>query len=743
MTHQNNTNAIGTRLFRIDAEGKVTGDTLYPSDINIEGQLWMKIRYSDRVHARVVSVDTTEAKALPGVIAIYTAQDIPNNEYGLTMFDQPVLCGPNSNKIGGDVVRCLADQVAVVVAENEKIASTAVRLINVEYEDLPIVTDPAEALQPSAPQLHPEVENNTICHYKVRYGDMDAGWNNADVVIEGEFATGYQEHAYLQPEAGLSYIDDEGRVTVIVGGQWVHEDQDQICHALNLPPEKVRVIYPAVGGAFGGREDMSVQIILALATWKLERPVKIIWSREESILYHHKRHPTQIKAKWGATQDGLITAIEAEIIGDAGAYNYTTNKVMGNAHLMVVGPYYVPNAHLDTYGVYTNNIPCGAFRGFGAPQAAFAAEGMMNRLALALDIDPVELRMKNILRDGVETITGGPHPDGVSIPQVVESCAEESDYWQKSNNHWQRLALEQPADSSKRRGVGFGCAYKNVGFSFGFPEENWATIELHGGAEIERVVLRSAGAEVGQGAHTAFVQMAAQAVGVSVDKVELIAQDTAETQNSGSVSASRMTFMAGNAIRGAAEEALKNWTDEDRPATGTYQYQPPRTTPLDPNTGRSTPNFTYGYVAEAVEVEVDIETGFIRLVRVVCANDVGKIINRTNIEGQVEGAVVQAQGYALMENLVSKEGRILNPFLSTYLIPTVYDIPTEVKSVILEVPNPIGPWGVRGMAEMPFIPLAPAISAAVYDAVGVWIDHLPMTPDTVLAKLQEQGVGIF
>lgn len=743
MTQQSNIKSIGTRQFRVDAKGKVTGETQYPSDINIEGQLWMKIRYSDRVHARVKSIDTSQAEALPGVIAIYTAKDVPNNEYGLTMFDQPVLCGPGSNKDWGDVVRCLADHVAVVVAESEELAAEAVRLIRVNYEDLPIVTDPEEALKSSAPQLHPNAENNTICHYKIRYGDMAVGWEKAEIVVEGEFETGYQEHAYLQPEAGLSYIDDEGRVTVIVGGQWVHEDQEQICHALNLPPEKVRVIYPAVGGAFGGREDMSVQIVLALATLKLERPIKIIWSREESILYHHKRHPVRIKAKWGATRDGYLTAMEARVVGDGGAYNYTTNKVMGNAHLMAAGPYYVPNAHIDTYGVYTNNIPAGAFRGFGAPQAAFAAEGMMNRLALALDMDPVELRLKNVLRDGVETITGVPHPPGVSIPQVVAACAEESGYWEKSGENWQRLALEQPSDPSKRRGIGFGCAYKNVGFSFGAPEENWATIELYGGAEIDKVVLRAAGAEVGQGSHTAFMQMAAQAVGVPIEKVELIAQDTAETQNSGSVSASRMTFMAGNAIRGAAEKALEKWTDEDRPAIGTYRYQPPRTTPLDPQTGQSNPNFTYGYVAEAVEVEIDIETGFIRLVRVVCANDVGQIINRTNIEGQIEGAVVQAQGYALMENLVSEHGQIKNPFFSTYLIPTVYDIPTEVKSVILEVPNPIGPWGARGMAEMPFIPLAPAISAAIHDALGVWIDHLPMTPDTVLSKLREQGIGVI
>lgn len=733
--------AIGSSQGRVDAVAKVTGEAPYPADLNVEDQLWMKIRFSDRVYARIVSIDTSRAEAYPGVVAVFTAKDVPVNEYGLVMKDQPVLCGPGSNKPGGDIVRCLMDNVALVVAETKEIAANAVKLIDVEYEDLPIVTDPEIAMQDGQPRLHAEYPNNILIHYKIRKGDMKVGWAQADVIVEGEYQTGYQEHAFLQPEAGLSYIDDAGRITVVVGGQWAHEDQEQIYHALNLPPEQVRVIYPAIGGAFGGREDMSVQIVLALATWKLQRPIKIEWSREESILYHHKRHPVRVRTRWGATRDGKIVAAEATVIGDAGAYNYTTNKVLGNAHFMVTGPYFVPNAHIDTYGVYTNNIPCGAFRGFGGPQGAFAAEGQMNRLAEALDMDPVELRMRNVLRDGIPTTVGTPLPPGVTIPEVVEACAEQSDWWQKDGDRWQRLQVTQPVDATKRRGIGFACGFKNVGYSFGFPEQSWATIELHGGAEVEEVVVRAAGAEVGQGVHTAITQMAAEATGMPIEKVRLITQDTSETDSSGSVSASRMTFMAGNAIRGAAEEAFAKWHNEDRPAIGRYQYRPPRTTPYDPETGECNPNFTYGYVAEAVEVEVDIETGLVRLVRVVCANDVGKAINPMLIEGQIEGAVVQAQGYALMENLISQDGRILNPYLSTYLIPTIYDVPEEVKSVILEIPNPIGPWGVRGMAEMPFIPLAPAIAAAIHDATGVWVDRLPMTPDVVVAALRKEGIG--
>lgn len=733
---------IGQSMTRIDALGKVTGETPYPGDINLEGQLWLKMRFSDRAHARITAIDTSQAEALPGVVAVFTAKDVPVNEYGLVIKDQPVICGPGSDMPGSDIVRTYMDCVAVVVAETDAIAAKAVKLIDVTYEDLPAVFDMEAAMEDDAPQLHADSPNNIICHYRIRKGDMEAGWSQADVVVEGVYETGYQEHAYLQPEAGLGYIDEEGRVTVIVGGQWVHEDQEQIYHALGLPPEQVRVIYPAIGGAFGGREDMSVQIVLALAAWKLQRPVKTIWSREESILHHHKRHPMRIYSKWGATKDGKIVAAEAKVIGDAGAYNYTSNKVLGNTNLMVTGPYEIDNVHVDTYGVYTNNIPCGAFRGFGGPQGAFAAEAQMNKLAEALGMDPVEVRMKNVLREGSLLTVGTPLPKGVTIPQVVEACAEES-YWRRGDGAWHLNRPPQPDNPALRRGIGFACGFKNVGFSFGFPEQNWATIELHGGAEIEEVIVRQAGADVGQGAHTVFVQMTAEAVGVPVEKVRLLTHDTAKTQTSGSSSASRMTFMSGNAIRGAAQQALQLWQDEERPAIATYQYKPPKTTPYHPETGESEPNFAYGYVAEAVEVEVDIETGHIHVIKVVCANDVGVAINPQQITGQIEGAIVQAQGYAIMEHLISNEGKIQNPFLSTYLIPTVLDVPTEVKSVVLELADPRGPWGARGMAEMPFIPLAPAITAAVHDATGVWFDEIPMTPDRVVTKLREHGIGIL
>lgn len=738
------TKVVGQNIQRLDAVGKVTGETPYPGDINIEGQLWMKLRFSDRAHARVLAIDTAKAEALPGVTRIFTAKDVPHNEYGLVTKDQPVLCGPGSTSqvADADLVRCYMDCVAVVVAETEAIAAQAAALIEVSYEDLPAIFDPEAALQADAPTIHASYPNNVLCHYRIRKGDMVAGWAQADVVVEGEYRTGYQEHAYLQPEAGVGYIDEQGRVTVIVAGQWVHEDQEQIYHALGLPEDQVRVIYPAIGGAFGGREDMSVQIVLALAVHELRRPVKILWSREESILYHHKRHPAIIRAKWGATKDGKVVAAEATVIGDAGPYNYTSSKVMGNANLTVTGTYEIPNIHIDTYGAVTNNIPTGAFRGFGGPQGTLAAEGQMNKLAEALNIDPVEIRARNVFQEGSILSVNTPLPKGVSIPEVVEACAKES-YWTKRNGTWKRKPVEQPSNPALRRGIGFACGFKNIGFSFGFPEQNWATIELHGKVDIEEVVLRQAGAEVGQGAHTVFIQMAAEAVGVPIERVRLIGHDTAETKTSGSASASRLTFMAGNAIRGASAKALEMWKNEERPAIATYQYRPPKTTAYDPETGRSEPNFAYGYVAQAVEVEVDIETGQVRVVRVISANDVGKAVNPQLVQGQIEGAVVQAQGYAVMENLVSVEGKIRNPYLSTYLIPTVLDVPEEVKSVVLEYADPIGPWGARGMAEMPYLPLAPAIIAAVHDATGVWIDSIPLIPERVVGALRQHGIGLL
>ncbi len=728
--------AIGKSLPRIDAAGKVTGATLYPGDWNYEDELWMKILFAQRPHARILRVDTSQAESLVGVVAVLTAKDVPVNEYGLQIPDQPVLCGIGSDKEGADVVRCVGDQVALIVAESEKVAVQARDLIHVEYEELPVLTDPREAMAPGAYKLHPHASDNIAARDRIVKGDVDSAWDKCDVIVEGEYRTPFQEHAYLQPEAGSAYLDEEGRITVRVAGQWTWEDQQQIAHALDLPPERLRVIYDAIGGAFGGREDMSVQIVLALAVMRLaergiRRPVKIIWSREESIIGHCKRHSMIINTAWGATRDGKLVAAEVELISDGGAYMYTSNKVLGNATITCTGPYEFPNARINTYAVYTNNLPGGAFRGFGAPQALFAAEMQMNKLAQALAMSPVQIRLKNVLDDDKLLTVGTPLPGGVSLKRVVEEAGRAGG-WETSGGP----DKTGPAGSPIAKGRGIAAGFKNVGFSLGYQENSWAKVVLEGEAEIEQASLFIAGADVGQGHHTAMVQIAAETLGVPPEKMALVVSDTAVTENSGSASASRLTFLAGNAVKGAAERAMARWRDEERPAVAEYTYLAPKTTPLAQVDGQpSTPNLAYGYVAQSVEVELDTETGVIRVERVVSVDDVGQAVNPQQVVGQIEGAVVQAQGYATLENFQMADGYVLTPHLSTYLIPGVLDIPDRVESIIVEHPDPRGPYGVRGMAEMPYLPLAPALVAAVHDATGVWFDDFPLTPERVLRGL--------
>ncbi len=736
------TNIVGTSVTRIDATGKAKGEALYPGDINMENQTYMKVYYSGHPHAMIRKLNVEKAEKLPGVVAVLTAKDVPVNEYGLIVKDQPVLCGPGSAKKYAEHVRYAAEHLALVIADSEKIAEEALKLIDVEFEDLPIVCSVEEALKPDSFKINPESTTNVFHHIQIRKGDVETAFAKADVIVEADYSTPVQEHVFLQPESGIAYYDEEGRVTIVSAGQSTHEDLEQVAHALGLPEEKVRVIYPAIGGAFGGREDISVQVILGVAAYCLEkrgihRPVKIIWSREESIIGHYKRHPYFLHAKWGATKDGKVIAAEVEINTDGGAYVGKSSKVMGNATLMCTGPYEIPNVKVDSNAIHTNNIPNGAFRGFGGPQGAFEAECQMNKLAEILGLDPVEIRERNILREGSLLSVDTPINPGVSIDKVVEKTALAAG-WKKEGKTWSRDSSHIHATSGLdhiKHGRGFACGFKNVGYSFGAPEFCVATVELHGKTEIEKAILHHAGAEVGQGSHTAFVQMAAEALDLPFEKVELIASDTAYAGWAGSVSASRMTFMAGNSIKGAAKEALEKWRNEERPAISTYTYHPPKTTPFDPETGKCIANFSYGYVAEAVDVEVNTETGEITILNVICGNDVGKAVNPQQVVGQVEGAVVQAAGYGTMENFIQKDGLVQTRYLSTYLIPTILDIPENVTSLVLEYPDPIGPFGVRGMGEMPFIPLVPAITAAVHDATGIWFDDFPLTPERVLRGL--------
>jgi CO/xanthine dehydrogenase Mo-binding subunit len=752
MSHQ----TIGTNASRIDAPGKVTGKTRYPGDIAYPDMLHMATLFADRPHARILSIDTTAAEAASGVVAVFTAKDVPVNLYGLQIKDQPVLCGPGSDKPGADVVRCVGDQIALVVAETEAQARAACKLIQVEWEDLPLVLDPevaapslagglvaADPTRPVPHQLHPHCPDNICYGYRIRKGDIEAGFREADVIIEGVYQTPVQEHAYLQPEAGVAYLDEEGRVTVEVAGQWTHEDQGQIAHALGIPKEQVRVIYPAIGGAFGGREDMSVQITLALAVWRLaqreiKRPVKTIWSREESMVGHGKRHAMKIYTRWGAKRDGKLTAVQVKVIADGGAYMYTSNKVLGNTTLTCTGPYDIPHVAVDTHAVYTNQVPGAAFRGFGGPQGHFAAESQMDKLAEALGIDPVELRLRNIITDQTILSVGTPIPGGVGMTETIITAAKAAGWTQDETGHWQRPWTLLHGPSSIVRGVGFAAGFKNVGFSFGYQENSYARIEARGGAAIEDATLFFAGADCGQGNHTIIAQIAAEVLSLPVERVKVIASDTSLMANAGSASASRLTYMSGNAVKGAAEKALAAWQNEDRPAVGEFTYLAPKTTKLDPETGQGKPNFAYGYVAQVAMVAVDTETGQVKVERFISADDVGQAINPQQVTGQIEGAAVQALGYAVLEDWKAREGRVLTDKFSTYLIPTVLDVPDRMDALIVEVPDPNGPFGARGMGEMPYLPAAAAVCAAVYDATGIRFDEFPLTPERVWRGLREK-----
>ena len=731
---------IGKSQPRIDALDKVLGKANYSGDLTMPDMLYMKILFAGRPHAIVKSIDTSQAASMDGVVLVLTSADVPVNEYGLQIPDQPVLCGPDSDIPFADRVRFVGDQVAAVIAETEEIAAAACDLIKVDYEDLPLLLDPYESARKGSILLHPDKEDNVYKSLRIRKGDLEAGFKAADLVVEGEYHTPVQEHAYLEPEAGLAFIDDQDRVTIAAAGQWSFDEQKQIAHSLGLERDQVRIIHPTIGGAFGGREDLSVQVVLGLAAYRLReegilRPVKIVWSREESIIGHHKRHAYHIKTRWGATRDGMITAAEVNIVADGGAYMYTSNKVLANALIASTSVYDIPNVKIDAQVVATNKVPGGAFRGFGGPQGAFAAESQINKLAEQLDMDPVELRVKNAMNKDSLTSVQSPLPGVANITEVLERCAHES-FWVKEDGSWHKkpLRLEKENDVLNR-GFGYACGIKNIGFSAGYQENSWATVELYGDAEIEKVIVRHAAAEVGQGTHTAIVQMTADAVGVPVEMVEIISADTGETKDSGSVSASRMTFMAGNSVYEASEKALEKWKNEERPAIATHQYLAPKTTNFDPETGASYPNIAYGYVAQAVELVVDTETGQISVEKIYSTHDVGKAINPDQVVGQIEGCVIQALGYVMTEDFIEEDGYVKTDKLSTYLIPTVRDVPRIMESIVMETPDPNGPQGALGMGEMPFISLAPAITAAVHDATGIWFDDFPLTPERVLRGL--------
>ncbi len=733
-------NYVGKSVPRYDIGTKVQGQRKYPQDFDMEGQLHATVVWSEHPHAIVRAIDTEAAEALPGVVRVLTYRDVPVNEYGINTMDQPVLVAV------GDKVRWVGDRLAIVVAESQRIAEEARRLVRVTYEPLPVVDDPRAAMLPGAPLVHADRERNILKYLPVRHGDVAEGFRQADVVVEGEYALDAVDHAYLQPEAALGYIDDQGRVTVIAATQWAHDDLHQIAHLLDLPEDQVREIVPAIGGAFGGREDMFIQHLVALAAFCLRRPVKMVWSRDESIQRSGKRHPFYMRYKTGATRDGRLTALEAEIVTDAGAYASTSVVVLSNAVSFAAGPYVVPHAQVDGYTVYTNNAVTMAMRGFGATQAPVAYELQMDKLAAALGMDPVELRMRNLFEEGSIAITGNRMSHGVGIRETLRQAALAAG-WRQVGGRWVGPKVEQPASPHLRRGIGVACAYKNVGYSMGFDDVSTAevTLSLDAAGEVSRALIKIGASEVGQGVWTALQQIAADALDVELGRVHLALVDTANVPNAGSASASRHTYMSGNAVLRACRNALAERERQRRDGTlgkkvtVSYTYhgrEGTATTPLDPFTGQCEPHIAYSYATQIALAEVDVETGVVTLPKFWAATDLGKAINPQMIYGQVAGGVHMGVGYALTEHFVQRGGRPLTRSLTEYHIPTVRDMPEEFVNIIVEVPDPTGPMGAKGMGETPTLPTAPAILNAIHNATGVWVNGVPAGPEQVYMAIK-------
>jgi CO/xanthine dehydrogenase Mo-binding subunit len=723
---------VGETVRRADAVPKVTGEFAYSSDLQRAGMLWGHTLRSPHAHARIVEIDVSAALALPGVHAVLTHEDVPGRKtYGLEFPDQPVLAI--------DRVRYHGEPVAVVAAEHPEQARRAAEAIRAEYEPLPVVADmetatEQEPLHPDRPTMghgyRDDPRPNVVRHIVIRHGDPEAA---ADVSVEGVYELGIQDQAFLGPESGVAVPDGEGGVDVYVATQWLHVDRDQVAPCLGLTPEQVRIHLAGVGGAFGGREDLSMQIHAALLALHTDRPVKMVYNREESFTGHVHRHPAKIWAEHRATRDGRLVNVCMRILLDGGAYASSSTAVCSNAASFAVGPYRVDNALLESTVVYTNNPPCGAMRGFGAVQTCFAAEAQMDKLAAELEIDPIELRLLNALETGDRLPTGqvltGPMPVAEVIRRAAAMPLPQPEELPRDPIRLPGGAGNTTRGDGVRRGVGFAVGFKNVCYSEGFDDFCAARVELRadGGA-----VVHCAAAEVGQGVEGVILQVARTELGT--DDVVLASGTTAVVGSSGSTSASRMTYLASGAVRDACRAALE---EQARRGGGDVdverEFRHPRTTPLDPETGQVTGERAHVQLATAamrVVAEVDVELGLTRVVWIGTAQDVGHAMNRQAVFGQIEGGTVQGLGLALMEEIQTRDGRIVNASFTDYLLPTALDVPPIVAELV-EIPDPEAPYGVKGAGEPPTVVSTAAIVAALRDATRRPLTRVPVRPDDI------------
>ena len=722
---------VGESAPRADAPPKTQGAFAYASDLRRDGMLHGATVRSPHAHARIVRIDVSAARAMPGVVAVLTSADLPTRErFGLMKLDQPPLAAA--------VVRYVGEPVAIVAAESAERARLAAKAIAVEYAVLPAITDPVAALQPGAAALHDD--GNVIEDVRVVHGDAEA---RADVVVEGEYEIGMQDQAPLGPEAGLAIPDPDGGVTLHIATQWLHEDLRQIAACLGLAESKVRRVLAGVGGAFGAREDVTLQIHLCLLALATKRPVRMVYGREESFYGHVHRHPARLWYAHGATKDGSLVFVRASIVLDGGGYASSSPAVVANAACFGAGPYRVPNALIHAVGAYTNNPPTGAMRGFGAVQSCFAYEAQMDRLAAALGIDPVDLRAKNALQDGDRIVTGQVVEGSEPVANLVTRCA--------ALPHPVTPSHDDPAASMPggvgnitrgegvRRGTGLAVGLKNVCYSHAFDDFSTARVRLvlERGEPVAYVL--TAAAEVGQGIVLVCEQIARTALGVQ--RVVVETPDTS-VGSAGSSSASRQTWMTGGAVLEACQEVR---AELDRRANGrdlptdalvhtpieklvTHRHKP---TEARNETTQNNGHVAFLFAAHRATVDVDVDTGLVKVVQVATSQDVGTAINPVAVVGQLEGGIAQGLGLAVMEEIQLKDGQVRNASFTDYLLPTMLDMPPVVCDLV-EHPHPDAPYGAKGVGEPPTISSTPAIVAAIRAATGRELNRVPVRPDDIV-----------
>jgi len=727
---------VGDLVPRADAPPKVKGEFAYASDLIVPGMLWGHTLRSPHAHARIASIDLSQAVSMPGVHAVLTHDDVPGaKRYGLEFPDQPVLAI--------DRVLYYGEAVALVAAEHPEQARRAAERIVVSYEPLDPVADMERATE--SPPLHPDrptrghgyfddPRRNVVRHLVIEHGDPEA---EGEISVSGVYDIGSQDQAFLGPESGLAVPDGEGGVDIYVATQWLHVDRAQVAPCLGLPLDQVRIHLAGVGGAFGGREDLSMQVHGAILALHTNRPVKIVYNLEESFTGHVHRHPARIWCEHRASSDGRLVNVRMRILLDGGAYASSSTAVVSNAASFAAGPYEVPNALIESTAVYTNNPPCGAMRGFGAVQTCFAAEAQMDKLAEALSIDPVELRLLNALAPGDVLPTGQRITGSLPIAETIRAAAALEP---PPPEELPREPLRLPGGAGNttngegiRRGVGFAAGFKNIAYSEGFDDYCAARVQLRADGSAE---VHCAAAEVGQGVTGVILQVARTELGI--DDVRLAPVVTSTVDSAGSASASRMTWMAAGAVRDACRAALEEQAHRPGEEIDVERiYRHPPTTPLDPETGQITgerAHVAFAACAMKVVAEVDVDLGLTRIVWIGCAQDVGKAVNPQQVEGQIEGGIAQGLGLALMEEIQTRDGRITNASFTDYLIPTALDMP-PVESVLIEDPEPAAPYGVKGVGEPPTVVSTAAIVSALRAATGRELTRVPVKPDDICLEI--------